>query len=71
MKEVTNTMSSREQYRTREKNIRHLLRKIENQLDKDSAAFDISGGKDYGYAGSLGHVQESLENIHAFLTGNA
>ena len=64
---ATKKTTARELYHQRRREIAGLLKWLNAELDKhDQAA--ANEPQDYGYAGNLGHVQEKLVEIVAFLS---
>ena len=53
----------------RKVNVERLLKQIEGQVKDHAIKFVRSGGSDWGYAGSLGHVEQQLQSLSNFLSG--
>lgn len=67
--DVVEEQTAAGQYKSRMKDIKKILVKIDKALNKHEKDFKKSlGGEDWGYSGSLGHVYAELVDILSFLT---
>ncbi len=63
MKQVKNSDDARTAYKKRQTNIAEYIRRIQQKLAEDSRQENIN----WAHVGSLGHVEELLQQINEFL----
>lgn len=57
-------------YRSSVTNVRALMDALRDAMRVDENAFHASGATDWGYAGSMEHVEELVREALGFLKGN-
>lgn len=63
MKQVKSSDNVRAAYKKRQANIAEYIERIQNKLSKDAQQENIN----WGHVGSLGHIEELLQQIDEFI----